>query len=103
MPSAFSVALIQRWLTRRGCNHPQETTGTELQHDAAIMGAAMDQRNMREIRVNWQLGLFIAGMFGLPISLAPIYTAMTNDHPVPRSVLNISGTIAAIFLLMMIL
>lgn len=63
----------------------------------------MDQRNMREIKVSWQLGLFIAAIFALPISLAPVFTAMMEERPVPRSVLNISEGIAAGLLVVMVI
>jgi hypothetical protein len=61
----------------------------------------MDHRNMREIKVSWQLGLFIAAIFALPISLAPVFTAVTGERRVSRSVLNVSEGIAAGLLVVM--
>ena len=63
----------------------------------------MDDRGMREIRVTWQLGLFIAGIFALPIALAPVFVAVTGERTVPRSVLNISSGIALALVLAMVL
>jgi hypothetical protein len=63
----------------------------------------MDERNMREIRVTWQLGLFIAALFGLPIALAPIFTAFVEKRPVPQMVLNIAGGVVAGLLLGMVI
>src|SRR5687768_12657575 len=60
-----------------------------------------DERPMREIKVTWQLGLFIAAVFGLPIALAPVSTSMGSERPVPQSVLQISWTIAALFIVAM--
>jgi hypothetical protein len=63
----------------------------------------MDQRSMNEIRVTWQLGVFIAGIFFLPGVLAPVYVAMTDEKPVPRMVLEVCLALASLLVLLIAL
>jgi len=56
----------------------------------------MDQRSMNEIHVTWQLGVFIAGIFVLPGVLAPVYVALTDEKPVPATVLRVCLALAAL-------
>jgi hypothetical protein len=60
-----------------------------------------DRRAMREIRVTWQLGLFIVAIFLLPGALVPFLTARTEHRPMTRLELQITIGIAGAMLALM--
>ncbi|QOV89076.1 hypothetical protein [Humisphaera borealis] len=58
---------------------------------------------MPEIKVSWQLGVFITSVFAMPMALVLFYTAYIRDLPVDASTLQIFGLIALGLLVLMVI